>query len=164
MGENGAGRLQNNDWPKRGGLGQRVGDICSKLSFRPYGGHRGPFRPDLHPAGWRDICCRIRYGDLEETPENATFPRVFKNFNFTATIGRLRAIQVVVWANARYPGTYTISSLKPRWSMRFFFRRPRPAGIVAAYSGAARPGATFDFDSTICSSRATNQKIFVCCG
>ena len=52
----------------------------------------------------------IHYGDLEQHLKNE-ISKIFKNFNVTANIGRLRSIQVFVVGYARYPGTYTISSL-----------------------------------------------------
>lgn len=52
----------------------------------------------------------LHYGDLEEHLKRE-ISKIFKNFNITANIGRLRSIQVFVVGDARYPGTYTISSL-----------------------------------------------------
>ena len=39
------------------------------------------------------------------------FSRTFRNFELTATLGRLRSIQVFVVGQAKRPGTYTVSSL-----------------------------------------------------
>src|SRR5262249_24567208 len=39
------------------------------------------------------------------------FGRTFRNFQLTATLGRLRSIQVFVVGQAKRPGTYTVSSL-----------------------------------------------------
>src|SRR6195256_1264603 len=39
------------------------------------------------------------------------FGRTFRNFQLTATLGRLRSIQVYVVGQAKRPGTYTVSSL-----------------------------------------------------
>src|SRR4029077_1186817 len=44
----------------------------------------------------------LHYGDLEQHLK-AEISKIFKNFNVTANIGRLRSIQVVVVGNARYP-------------------------------------------------------------
>jgi len=87
----------------------------------------------------------IRYGDLEEHLKR-NISRVFKNFNITATIGRLRAIQVVVVGNARYPGTYTISSLSTLVNAIFSSGGPGPQGSLR-HIQVRRDGATItDFD------------------
>ena len=52
----------------------------------------------------------LHYGNLEESLKRE-ISKIFKNFQLTANIGRLRSVQVIVVGNARYPGTYTISSL-----------------------------------------------------
>src|SRR5205823_294946 len=39
------------------------------------------------------------------------FGRTFRNFQLTATLGKLRSIQVFVVGQAKRPGTYTVSSL-----------------------------------------------------
>src|SRR5712664_240356 len=39
------------------------------------------------------------------------FGRTFRNFQLTATLGRLRSIQIFVVGQAKRPGTYTVSSL-----------------------------------------------------
>jgi protein involved in polysaccharide export with SLBB domain len=52
----------------------------------------------------------VHYGDLERHLRDA-ISRIFRNFNITANLGRLHSIQVFVVGDARYPGTYTISSL-----------------------------------------------------
>jgi protein involved in polysaccharide export with SLBB domain len=87
----------------------------------------------------------IHYGDLEEHLRRDV-SRVFKNFNLTATIGRLRAIQVVVVGNARYPGTYTISSLSTLVNAIFASGGPGPQGSLR-HIQVRRDGATItDFD------------------
>ncbi|MBZ5666303.1 MAG: SLBB domain-containing protein [Acidobacteriia bacterium] len=87
----------------------------------------------------------IHYGDLEEHLKRDV-SRVFKNFNLTATIGRLRAIQVVVVGNARYPGTYTISSLSTLVNAIFSSGGPGPQGSLR-HIQVRRDGATItDFD------------------
>ena len=45
----------------------------------------------------------IHYGQLEEKLKSE-ISKIFKNFSLTASIGRLRSIQVIVVGNARYPG------------------------------------------------------------
>jgi protein involved in polysaccharide export with SLBB domain len=87
----------------------------------------------------------IHYGELEEHLKR-DISRVFKNFNITATIGRLRAIQVVVVGNARYPGTYTISSLSTLVNAIFASGGPGPQGSLR-HIQVRRDSATItDFD------------------
>ena len=52
----------------------------------------------------------VHYGDLEQHLKTE-ISKIFRNFNLTVNLGRLRSIQILVVGNARYPGTYTISSL-----------------------------------------------------
>jgi protein involved in polysaccharide export with SLBB domain len=87
----------------------------------------------------------LHYGDLEGHLKR-DISRIFKNFNLTATIGRLRAIQVVVVGNARYPGTYTISSLSTLVNAIFSSGGPGPQGSLR-HIQVRRDGATItDFD------------------
>src|SRR5882724_11881910 len=87
----------------------------------------------------------LHYVDLEEHLKR-DISRIFKNFSLTATIGRLRAIQVVVVGNARYPGTYTISSLSTLVNAIFSSGGPGPQGSLR-HIQVRRNGATItDFD------------------
>ena len=87
----------------------------------------------------------LHYVDLEEHLKR-DISRIFKNFNLTATIGRLRAIQIVVVGNARYPGTYTISSLSTLVNAIFSSGGPGPQGSLR-HIQVRRDGATItDFD------------------
>src|SRR5579863_5498957 len=87
----------------------------------------------------------IHYGDLEQHLK-AEISKIFKNFNITANIGRLRSIQVVVVGNARYPGTYTISSLSTLVNAIFASGGPAPQGSLR-HIQVRRDGATItDFD------------------
>jgi len=52
----------------------------------------------------------IQYKDLTGFVKTAV-SRVFRNFQLTVTMGRLRSIQVFVVGQARRPGGYTVSSL-----------------------------------------------------
>lgn len=58
---------------------------------------------DINVAG-------VKYEDLHGYLENE-IGRIFKNFQLSVTLGKLRAIQVFVVGRAQRPGTYTISSL-----------------------------------------------------
>ncbi len=52
----------------------------------------------------------VRYEELHDYL-NTEIGRIFKNFQLSVTMGRLRSIQVFVVGQAKRPGTYTISSL-----------------------------------------------------
>ncbi len=87
----------------------------------------------------------IHYGDLEQHLKSE-ISKIFKNFNVTANIGRLRSIQVIVVGNARYPGTYTISSLSTLVNAVFASGGPTPQGSLRDIQ-VRRDGATItDFD------------------
>jgi protein involved in polysaccharide export with SLBB domain len=88
----------------------------------------------------------IHYGDLEQHLKS-DISKIFKNFNVTASIGRLRSIQIIVVGNARYPGTYTISSLSTLVNAIFASGGPTPQGSLR-HIQVRRDGATitnFDF-------------------
>lgn len=87
----------------------------------------------------------IHYGDLEQHLKTAV-SKYFKNFNLTANVGRLRSIQVLVVGNARYPGTYTISSLSTLVNAIFASGGPSPQGSLR-HIQVRRDGAVIvDFD------------------
>jgi polysaccharide export outer membrane protein len=52
----------------------------------------------------------IKYNDLPAYLKTV-FGRTFRNFELTATLGKLRSIQIFVVGQANRPGTYTVSSL-----------------------------------------------------
>ena len=87
----------------------------------------------------------VHYGELEQYLKNEV-SKMFRNFNLTATVGRLRSIQVLVVGNARYPGTYTISSLSTLVNAIFVSGGPTPQGSLR-HIQVRRDGATVtDFD------------------
>ena len=87
----------------------------------------------------------VHYGDLEQHLKNE-ISKIFKNFNVTANVGRLRSIQVLVVGNARYPGTYTISSLSTLVNAIFASGGPTPQGSLR-HIQVRRDGTTItDFD------------------
>jgi protein involved in polysaccharide export with SLBB domain len=87
----------------------------------------------------------IHFGDLEQHLKRE-ISKIFKNFNLTANVGRLRSIQVLVVGNARYPGTYTISSLSTLVNAVFASGGPTPQGSLR-HIEVRRDGATItDFD------------------
>jgi protein involved in polysaccharide export with SLBB domain len=87
----------------------------------------------------------VHYEQLEDHLKRE-ISRLFKNFSLTANIGRLRSIQVIVVGNARYPGTYTISSLSTLVNAIFASGGPGPQGSLR-HIQVRRDGATItDFD------------------
>ena len=87
----------------------------------------------------------IHYGDLEQHLKDE-ISKIFKNFNVTANIGRLRSIQIFVVGYARYPGTYTISSLSTLVNAIFASGGPSLQGSLR-HIQVRRDGATItDFD------------------
>lgn len=87
----------------------------------------------------------VHYGELEEHLKREIL-KVFKNFNLTANIGRLRSIQILVVGNVRYPGTYTISSLSTLVNAIFASGGPSPQGSLR-HIQVRRDGNTItDFD------------------
>ncbi|MGI4758793.1 MAG: SLBB domain-containing protein [Janthinobacterium lividum] len=57
----------------------------------------------IHVAG-------LRFDDLQQQI-TASVNRVYRNYNLTVNLGRLRSIQIYVVGEARQPGAYTVSSL-----------------------------------------------------
>ena len=87
----------------------------------------------------------VHYGELEQYLKNAV-SKIFRNFDLTVSVGRLRSIQVLVLGNARYPGTYTISSLSTLVNAIFASGGPTPQGSLR-HIQVRRDGATItDFD------------------
>jgi protein involved in polysaccharide export with SLBB domain len=87
----------------------------------------------------------VHYGDLEPHLKRE-ISKIFKNFSVTASIGRLRSIQVIVVGEARYPGTYTISSLSTLVNAIFASGGPTPQGSLR-HIQVRRDGAIItDFD------------------
>jgi len=87
----------------------------------------------------------VHYGDLEQHLKDE-ISKIFRNFNLTANVGRLRSIQVLVVGNAHYPGTYTISSLSTLVNAIFASGGPAPQGSLR-HIQVRRDGTTItDFD------------------
>lgn len=87
----------------------------------------------------------IHYGDLENSLKTDV-SKIFKNFNLTVNMGRLRTIQIFVVGEARYPGTYTISSLSTLVNAIFASGGPSGQGSLR-HIQVRRDGATIsDFD------------------
>jgi len=87
----------------------------------------------------------VHYGDLEQHLKDE-ISKVFKNFNLSANVGRLRSIQVLIVGNAMYPGTYTIGSLSTLVNAIFASGGPTPQGSLR-HIQVRRNGTTIsDFD------------------
>jgi len=87
----------------------------------------------------------VHYGDLEEHLK-AEISKIFRNFNLMVNVARLRTIQILVLGNARYPGTYTISSLSTLVNAIFTSGGPTAHGSLR-HIQVRRDGATItDFD------------------
>jgi protein involved in polysaccharide export with SLBB domain len=87
----------------------------------------------------------LHYSELEEHLKNAV-SKIYRNFNLTANVAQLRSIQVLVVGNARYPGTYTISSLSTLVNAMFASGGPSAQGSLR-HIQVRRDGARItDFD------------------
>lgn len=87
----------------------------------------------------------VHYGELDQYLKNVV-SKIFRNFDLTVSVGRLRSIQVLVLGNARYPGTYTISSLSTLVNAIFTSGGPTPQGSLR-HIQVRRDGTTItDFD------------------
>lgn len=87
----------------------------------------------------------LHYSDLEQHLKDE-ISKVFRNFNLTANVAHLRSIQVLVVGNARYPGTYTISSLSTLVNAILVSAGPAPQGSLR-HIQVRRDGTTItDFD------------------
>lgn len=76
----------------------------------------------VHVAG-------IPYSELDEHMREG-ISRVYKNFDLTAEVGQIRAIQVYVSGEARRPGVYTVSSLSTLVDALFASGGPSAAGSL----------------------------------
>ena len=71
----------------------------------------------------------VHYRDLDHHLKIA-IQKLYRNFEITVGVGRLRSIQVYVVGQARYPGTYTISSLSTLVNAVFASGGPNPQGSL----------------------------------
>lgn len=86
---------------------------------------------------------------FEELPGylNTEISKVFKNFQLTVNMGRLRSIQVFVVGQVKRPGTYTISSLSSLVDALFASGGPSKRGSLRRIQVKRAGGVvtTFDF-------------------
>jgi len=71
----------------------------------------------------------VHYSELDHFLKNE-IQKTFHNFSLTVSVGRIRSIQVFVVGQARYPGTYTISSLSTLVNAIFASGGPTPQGSL----------------------------------
>lgn len=87
----------------------------------------------------------VHYNELEEYLRNAV-SKIFRNFNLTANVSHLRTIQILVVGNARYPGTYTISSLSTLVNAIFASGGPSSQGSLRHIQVRRDDKTVTDFD------------------
>jgi len=87
----------------------------------------------------------VHYSELEPYL-SSEISKTFRNFHLTATVGRLRSIQVLLVGNARYPGTYTISSLSTLVNAIFSSGGPTPQGSLRHIQVRRDDKSVTDFD------------------
>jgi protein involved in polysaccharide export with SLBB domain len=96
--------------------------------------HVGP----IHVGG-------VPYSDLREQVREG-IARIYKNFDVSVNLGQLHPIRIFVTGLARYPGSYTVSSLSTLVSALFATGGPGPQGSLR-HILLRRNGATIaDFD------------------
>jgi len=103
----------------------------------------------------------VHYSDLARHLK-AEIGRMFHNFDLSVSIGRIRSIQVYVVGQARYPGTYTISSLSSLVNAIFASGGPSEHGSLRDVQ-VQRDGKTlthFDFyDLLIKGDKSTDVRL-----
>jgi protein involved in polysaccharide export with SLBB domain len=92
----------------------------------------------IHVAG-------IPYSGLDEHLRTAV-GRIFRNFDLTAEVGQIRAIQVYVAGQARRPGVYTVSSLSTLVDALFASGGPSTAGSLRHIELRRGGSVVTDFD------------------
>jgi protein involved in polysaccharide export with SLBB domain len=87
----------------------------------------------------------IPYSDLQQQVRSGV-GRIYKNFDVSVNLGQLHPIRIFVTGQARYPGSYTVSSLSTLVSAIFATGGPAPQGSLR-HILLRRNGATIaDFD------------------
>ncbi len=76
----------------------------------------------IHVAG-------LRFDELQQQV-TASVNRVYRNYNLTVNLGRLRSIQIYVVGEARQPGAYTVSSLSTVLNALFASGGPNVRGSM----------------------------------
>jgi polysaccharide export outer membrane protein len=71
----------------------------------------------------------VHYSELDAYLKREIM-KFYRNFSLTVSIGQIRSMQVYVVGQARYPGTYTISSLSTMVNAVFASGGPTPQGSL----------------------------------
>jgi protein involved in polysaccharide export with SLBB domain len=74
------------------------------------------------------------------------FGRTFRNFELTASLGKLRSIQIFVVGQAKRPGTYTVSSLSTLVTALFAAGGPSAKGSMRSIQLKRNNRVVTDFD------------------
>jgi protein involved in polysaccharide export with SLBB domain len=87
----------------------------------------------------------VRYGNVQQVVRDA-IGRIYKNFDLSVNMGQLHPIRIFVTGQARYQGSYTVSSVSTLVSALFATGGPSPQGSMR-HIQLRRNGATIaDFD------------------
>jgi protein involved in polysaccharide export with SLBB domain len=81
-----------------------------------------PQAGSVHVAG-------LKYAELDQHLR-ATLARIYRNYDLSVEVGRIRAMQVYVTGQARRPGVYTVSSLSSLVDALFASGGPSPQGSL----------------------------------
>ena len=87
----------------------------------------------------------IKYQDLTSFLRTS-FSRIYRNFELTVSLGRLRSIQVYVVGQAKRPGTYTVSSLSTLVTALFSVGGPSTRGSMRSIQLKRGSKVVADFD------------------
>jgi protein involved in polysaccharide export with SLBB domain len=87
----------------------------------------------------------VPYSDLQEQVRNAV-GRIYKNFDVSVNLGQLHPIRIFVTGQARYPGSYTVSSLSTLVSALFATGGPGPQGSLRHIQLRRNGATTADID------------------
>jgi protein involved in polysaccharide export with SLBB domain len=71
----------------------------------------------------------VPYSDLQQQVRNGV-ARIYKNFDLSVNLGQLHSVRIFVTGQARYPGSYTVSSLSTLVSALFATGGPAPEGSL----------------------------------
>ena len=71
----------------------------------------------------------LHFSELDKNLREAV-GRIFRNFDLTADLGRIRSMQIYVTGQARRPGVYTVSSLSTLVNALFASGGPSPQGSL----------------------------------
>lgn len=87
----------------------------------------------------------LRYQDLQPHLKNE-FSRLYRNFEMTASLGRLRSMQIYVVGQARRPGTYTVSALSTLVNAVFAVGGPNGKGSMRRVQLKRNDAVVTEFD------------------